>query len=113
MLTISPGDDVADPGSLCLPLTFDLTTNDRLIAEGQCSLWFLPSAGARRTTTGELVGTIRWTGSRLGRYRSLGHGFISINDAVGACYQNYLTALGRASLNRRRPPTDGSTEVAG
>ena len=59
----------------------------------------LLAAGA--TTTGELVGTIRWTGSRLGRYRSLGHGFISINDAVGACYQNYLTALGRASLNRR------------
>lgn len=100
-LSISPGDDVADPGSLCLPLTFELTTKERLIAEGHGSLWFLPSIGARRATMGELIGTIRWTTSRLGRYRSLGHGCISIQDAVGTYYQKYLTALGRASINHR------------
>ena len=100
-LTISPGADTAAADSLCLPLAFRLTTKERLIAEGDCRLSFVPSAGARRTTTGELRGTIRWSTSRVARYRSLGRRCTSINEVVGNRYQDYLSALGRTSIEHR------------
>lgn len=100
-LTISLGAGDTDTDVLCLPVSFGLTAGDRVVAEGDCRLRFMPSTSARRTTTGELVGTIRWSTSRLRRFRSLGHGRTSIEQAVGSCFQDYLSALGRMSIERR------------
>lgn len=100
-LTISPGTSSGDACALRLPLAIELTAQDRLMAEGECQLEFAPSDGAHRTTNADLLGTVRWSTSRRRRFRTLGRGSIGLDDAVGRCYQAFLTALGRESLNRR------------
>ena len=87
--------------ALAFPLTFALTAQDRLVAAGECGLEFSPSDGARRTTIADLLGTVRWSASRLRRFRMLGGSAMGIDDALGRSYQSFLTALGRESLNWR------------
>ncbi len=100
-LTISPGASTGGAQALRLPLTFALTAQDRLVAAGECGLEFSPSDGARRTTIADLLGTVRWSASRLRRFRMLGGSAMGIDDALGRSYQSFLTALGRESLNWR------------
>lgn len=100
-LTIAPGTSRGDAGVLRLPLAFEMTAQGRLVADGECQLEFKPSAGARRTTDAELFGTVRWSTSRLRRCRMLGRRSIGVDDALERCYQAFLAALERESLNRR------------
>jgi hypothetical protein len=100
-LTISPGTSSGSACALRLPLTFALTVQDRLVVEGECGLEFSPWDGARRTTIADLLGTVRWSTSRLRRFRMLGRSAMGVDDAVGRSYQSFLTALERESLNWR------------
>jgi hypothetical protein len=97
-LVITPVDEVVATGMLCLRLNFGLTVAQQTIAEGTCSLRFSPSTGVRPATIAELAGTVRWATSRLRRFRLLGPSFVSLSEAVGSCYQDYLSALRRTSI---------------
>lgn len=98
-LTISPGTTSGDTRALRLPLAFEVTAQDRTMAEGECQLEFSPSDN--RTTNAELLVIIRWSTSRLRRRRTLGRSSVGVDDAVGRCYQAFLAALGRESMDRR------------
>lgn len=100
-ITISPGLECTTSRSFSVPFVFEVAAKERAMAEGDCRLSFAPAAGSHRSTVGELLGTIRWSRSRLGRFCSMGHGMVGVNEAVGYCFQDYLTALRRPANDHR------------